>query len=112
MIKMNAMTRAMKDKIQQEKKSRVSIPKITYNKDNTKTVTVEVTPTNIIKVITSKGISPYEVEDQIKDLVYTGGILPNQKKINLSQFTDCNFDLSFNRQEKKENVIETYLYAI
>lgn len=107
---MNARTKAMKEKIQLQKRGTTNA---SPSKTNfTKTVTVEVTPTNIIKVITSKGISPYEVEDQIKDLVYTGGISPNQKKINLSQFTDCNFDLSFNRQEKKENVIETYLQAI
>ena len=109
---MNARTKAMKEKIQLQKRG------ILPNKTNfTNTVSIEITPTNIIKVITSKGVNPYEVEDQVKDLIHTGGIMPNQKKISLSQFTDCCFDLLFNRQvinkeEGREDVLETYFQII
>ena len=112
---MNARTKAMKEKIQLQKRGTTNA---SPNKTNfTNTVSVEITPTNIIKVITSRGISPYEVEDQIKDLIYTGGILPNQKKINLSQFCNCCFDLLFNRQvinkaEGREDILETYFSTI
>lgn len=112
---MNAMTRAMKEKIQLQKRG---VATTSPNKTNfTKTVSVEITPTNIIKVITGKGISPYEVEDQVRDLVYTGGITANQKKINLSQFCNCCFDLLFNRQvinkaEGREDILETYFSTI
>ena len=108
---MNAMTRAMKEKIQLQKRGAVNASRSKTNFPNT--VSIEITPTNIIKVITNRGISPYEVEDQVKDLISTGGIMPNQKKISLSQFTDCCFDLLFNRQEKNEdNILETYFQTI
>ena len=105
---MNARTKAMKEKIQLQKRG------ILPNKTNfTNTVSIEITPTNIIKVITSKGVNPYEVQDQVKDLISTGGISPNQKKISLSQFTDCCFDLLFSKQEKNEdNILETYFQTI
>lgn len=112
---MNAMTKAMKERIRIQKRGTANA---SHNNTNfTNTVSVEITPTNIIKVITSRGISPYEVEYQIKDLIYTGGITANQKKINLSQFCNCCFDLLFNRQvinkeEGREDILETYFSAI
>ena len=107
---MNARTRAMKERIRLQKRGTANA---SPNKTNfTNTVSIEITPTNIIKVITSKGISPYEVENQMKDLVYTGGILPNQKKINLSQFCNCCFDLLFNRQVISDGITETHFQTI
>lgn len=113
---MNATTRAMKERVQQEKRKRNTPVQTTINSNNARTVSVAITPTNIINVIVSKGISPYDVIAQIKDLIYTGFNL-TQKKINLSNFTDCCYDLLFSKQEikyKDDNtqILESYFCTV
>ena len=104
------LTKQFKQRVNQIKKTETIA--MENNITSPRMVTVQVNSNSIIKVVVSKGIRKSEVEEQIEDLVATGGINPMQKKINLSQFTDCCFDLLFNKQERKDNILESYFCTI
>ena len=112
---MNNTTKSFKEKIQKEKRN---IPALfTTNFDNTtRTLSIATTPTSIIKIVISIGISPYDVTEQIKDLIRTGFNL-TKKKISLSNFTDCYYDLLFTKEEIKYNdnntkILESYFCTV
>lgn len=104
------LTKQFKQRVNQIK-TRESIA-IENNIASPRVVTVQINSNNVIKVVVSKGIRKDEVAEQIQDLVATGCINPTQKRISLSQFTDCCYDLLFNRQEKKDNVLESYFCTV
>ena len=80
--------------------------------NNNRIISVKVNSNNIVKVVTNNKIKPYEIVDQIKDLVTINGLNLIQKRINLSQFTDCYYDLLFTKQEKNNDSIESYFCTV
>src|SRR5574344_29878 len=81
------LTKQFKQRVNQIK-IRESIA-IENNIASPRVVTVQINSNNVIKVVVSKGIRKDEVAEQIQDVVATGCITPTQKRISLSQFTDC-----------------------
>ena len=80
--------------------------------NNNRIISVKVNSNNIVKVVTNNKIKPYEIVDQIKDLVTINGLNMIQKRINLSQFTDCYYDLLFTKQEKNNDITESYFCTV
>ena len=108
---MNAMTKAMKERIQLQKRSVVK--SVTPILDATRTIVIALSPTSIAKVIAHRGVNADEVRTQIKELIDTNSIFRQGEKIPLSQVCECNFDLLFSKQEKNEdNILETYFQTI
>ena len=108
---MNARTKAMKEKIQLQKRS--VIKSTTPILDATRTIVIALSPTSIVKVLARTGINASEVRTQIKELIDTNSIFRQGEKIPLSQVCECNFDLLFSKQEKNEdNILEAYFQTI
>ena len=107
---MNAMTKAMKSRIQTQR--RTVVKSVTPILDTTRTIVIALSPTSIANVLAHKGINVDEVRTQIKDLIYTNSTFRQGEKINLSQVCDCGFDLLFSKQEKNENNITESYFCI
>lgn len=112
---MNAMTKAMKERIRIQK--RTVVKSATPILDATRTITIALSPTSIAKVLAQRGVDSGEVKNQIKELMDTNTKFRQGEKIPLSQVCECNFDLLFNRQvinkaEGREDFLETYFTAI
>ena len=112
---MNAMTKAMKERIQLQK--RTVVKSATPILDATRTITIALSPTSIAKVLARKGINANEVRIQIKELIGTNTKFRQGEKIPLSQVCECNFDLLFSKQviskaEDGDNILETYFSTI
>lgn len=79
--------------------------------NNNRVVTVQINPNNVVKVITNNKIRPYEIVEQIKDLALTIGNI-SSKKINLSQVSDCCYDLLFTKQENNNGITQLYFQTV
>ena len=110
----------MSSKLMKEFKQRINQVKVTERPksyevkgvdNNNRIVTVQVNPNNIVKVVTTNKIRPYEIVDQIKDLALTIGNI-SSKKINLSQVSDCCYDLLLTKQENVNGKMLSYFQTV
>jgi hypothetical protein len=99
----------MSSKIMKEFKQRMNQTKAMDN--NNRVVTVQINPNNVVKVITNNKIRPYEIVEQIKDLALTIGNI-SSKKINLSQVSDCCYDLLLTKQENVDGKMLSYFQTV
>ena len=115
MINMNARTKAMKERIQLQK--RTVVKSVTPILDAKRTITITLSPTSIAKVLAQRGVDSGEVKNQIKELIDTNTKFRQGEKIHLSQVCECIFDLLFskqviNKEEGREDILETYFSTI
>ena len=107
------LMKQFKQRINQSKVvEKSNLYQVQNTENNNRIISVKVNSNNIVKVVTNNKIRPYEIVDQVKDLVTINGLNSIQKRINLSQFTDCCYDLLFTKQEKNNNIIESYFCTV